>query len=392
MRSFTFKLSPTRSQVVASDRLLWVQRELYNAALEERREAWRRGVRRSRVDQFKELTSAMAELPRLAEFGLQMSRGTLWRLDRAFAGFFRRVKAGQAPGFPRFQSRGRFDSVSWPEPVTRKLLSGSGRMGRLRITGIGGVKVRVHRPLAGEPRTLTVRRCAGAWWATIVCRAVPARLLEPTGRQVGVDRGVEVLAATSDGRLVTNPRHLIAAAARLTAAQQALSRTCRRPVSGRRRRARAEVARLHARVARQRKDTLHKLSRVLVNSYDLIALEDLRIPNMTRSAAGTAGLPGTNVAAKAGLNRSILDAGWGILANMIAYKAAEAGRRVALVDPRHTSASCSGCGHVHPEDRVTRGRWRCCACGLDVHADINAARNILHRAGSARDEAGQPAA
>src|ERR1700692_3947057 len=116
VRSFSFRLYPTAHQTVVLDLLLRVQRELYNATLEECREAWRRGrVRRSRIDQFKELTGAMAMLPELAEFGLQAARGTLWRLDRAFAGFFRRVAAGQTPGYPRFQSRDRFDSVVSPE-------------------------------------------------------------------------------------------------------------------------------------------------------------------------------------------------------------------------------------------------------------------------------------
>jgi putative transposase len=253
----------------------------------------------------------MAALPELGEFGLQAARGTLWRLDRAFAGFFRRVAAGQTPGYPRFQSRDRFDSVSYPEPRGWKLTPRPGRVGRLRVQGVGHVKIRLHRPLEGEARTLTVRRQGRRWWATIQCRNIPARRLPPTGRSTGVDRGVAVAAACADGTLHANPRYLAATADRLAAAQQALAKTRRRPPSKRRRRAKAEVARLHHRVANQRKDSLHKLSRLLVDSYDTIALEDLRIPNMVRSAPGTLDAPGVNVAAKAGLNRSILDVGWG---------------------------------------------------------------------------------
>jgi putative transposase len=166
----------------------------------------------------------------------------------------------------------------------------------------------------------------------------------------------------------------------LAAAQQALAKTRRRP------RSKAEVARLHRRVANQRKDSLHKLSRRLVDSYDTIALENLRIRNMVRSAAGTVEDPGVNVAAKTGLNRSIHDAGWGQLADMIVYKAEEAGRRVVFVNPANTSRVCSACGHLHGEDRIAQNRWRCCACGLDINADVNAAINIALRAGLARHD------
>jgi putative transposase len=197
-----------------------------------------------------------------------------------------------------------------------------------------------------------------------------------------VDRGVVVLAATSDAVLYPNPRHLAASAGRLAAAQRRLAATRRRPVSRRRVKARAEVTRLHAKVARQRHDSAHKLSRRLVDRYDTIALEALQVANMVRSASGTIERPGTQVAQKAGLNRSILDAGWAQLANMIAYKAEEAGRRIILVNPANTSRTCSACGHLHGDDRVTQALWQCCACGHRDHADIN----IANRAGLARHD------
>jgi putative transposase len=204
---------------------------------------------------------------------------------------------------------------------------------------------------------------------------------------------VAVLAACADGTLFPNPRHLAANTQRLAAAQQVLAKTRRRPSSSHRReKARVEVARLHRRVANQRKDTLHKLSRLLIDRYDTIALEDLRVTNMVRSAAGTLDAPGVNVAAKAGLNRSIHDAGWAQLANMIVYKAENAGRQVIFVNAANTSRTCSTCGHRHAKDRTSQARWQCCNCGLDTNADVNAAINIATRAGLARHDTTTPMA
>jgi len=209
---------------------------------------------------------------------------------------------------------------------------------------------------------------------------VAARPLPPTGRQVGVDRGVSCLVATSDGVLVENPRHLAKSAQRLARRQRALAAKQRR--SGRRQRAAEAVSRTHRKVANQRRDLLHKLSRRLVDDYDLIAIEDLQVAGMTRSAKGTAARPAINVAAKSGLNRSILDAGWGILERMLAYKAEDAGRQLVKVNPRHTSQRCASCGHVAADNRAGAD-FECTACGHRDHADLNAAINIL-RAGLAQ--------
>jgi putative transposase len=254
-------------------------------------------------------------------------------LDEAFGHFFRRVRSGETPGFPRFQGEGRFDSVQWEGTTGWKLTcTGPGSYGRLYVQGVGHVKVKLHRWFAeAEPRKIVVRRRGHAphrrWEVTVFWRGVQVAKPNPTGRSAGVDMGVSVLAAVADFdggvELVENPRHLTKKLDQLARAQQALAackKTGRRD-GGRRQKAKARVARLHRQVRDARKDEAHQLSRRLVDSFDEIFFEQLAIANMTRSAAGTLEQPGSNVAAKAGLNRSILDAGWGQLIAFTTYSA-----------------------------------------------------------------------
>jgi putative transposase len=237
------------------------------------------------------------------------------------------------------------------------------------------VKVKLHRSLRGVAKTLHVRRQGRRWTATIQCAEVPATPLEPTGREAGFDLGVANLAASSDGEFFENPRHLAEGSEALAAAQQALAGKQRG--SNRRRAAVQVVARQHRRIANRRRDAAHQLSRTLVNGYDLLVFEDLKITNMTRSARGTLEEPGSQVAQKAGLNREILSAAWGQLISMIAYKAEDAGRELILVNPRWTSQRCSSCGHIEAANRRSQAEFRCLACGFTLHADVNAARNTL---------------
>ena len=229
-----------------------------------------------------------------------------------------------------------------------------------------------------------MRREGRRWWVTIRCVDVPAEPLPATGRQVGIDLGVNILMATSDGALITNDRHAQRAAHQLARAQRALATKQRG--SQHRRRAVERVAAAHRRARNRRTDTLHQLSRQLVNDYDLIVHEQLAIANLVRrprprpDRAG--GYAPNGAAAKAGLNRCIHDAGWGQLLAMITYKAESAGRTVIAVDPRNTSRTCADCGHISAGNR--RGAvFECQACGHQAHADTNAAINIL-RAGRAQ--------
>jgi putative transposase len=392
-RAVTYRLYPTVRQAQVLVEVLACQRELYNAALEERRGVWRwerRSV--SRFEQFRELTGAADVLPWLGRFGVTVARGTLVRLDEAFAHFYRRVRAGERPGLPRFRGAGSWDSVQWADTYSWRLSRvGKGSYGRLFVQGVGHVKVKVHRWFddGAEARKLVVRRRGRRWEATVFWRDVRVDSLPVTGRSCGIDVGVAVFAAvvSSDGsrELVANPAPLTRHRTALCRAQRALARCAKtgRRDGGRRQRARARVARIHERIRAQRRNAAHQLSARLVHAFDVIAIEHLEITAMTRSAAGTVERPGHNVAAKAGLNRSILDAGWGQLARFLAYKAASAGRELVRVPAAGTSQTCAVCGHRHGENRVNREQFSCVACGHEDHADANAAEVIL-AAGLAR--------
>jgi len=214
-------VSPTVRQRAALEQLLALQRELYNAALEERRGAWRWEHRPvSYVDQCRTLTLVRESRPEVLACGVTVCRGTLRRLDWAFRAFYRRCREGQLPGYPRFRSRQRWDSLQWEDRQCWRI---DEAQRRLHLNGIGALKVRLHRPLRGTAKAITVRREGRRWWVIVRCVDVPAEPLAPTGRQVGLDLGVTVLVATSDGDLITNDRFAQRAAGRLAAAQRSLA-------------------------------------------------------------------------------------------------------------------------------------------------------------------------
>jgi putative transposase len=382
-RTYRYRLHPTVKQTRVLTRQLDYQRELYNAALEERIGVWRwerRSV--SHFDQCKTLTGLVEVRPEVVACGVTLCRGTLKRLDRAFVAFFRRVKNGETPGFPRFRSTQRFDSLQWEDRSGWKLKPAERR---LRLFGIGEIKMNYHRPHAGTPKAITVKREGTKWWVSVRCVDVPAQPLVPTGRKVGIDLGVANLVATSDGELHVGELFGARTRQRLANAQRALARKQRG--SNRRRRQVEEVVRLHRKVKNQRMNAAHQLSRQLVNDYDLIVVEDLKVKNMLRAPKAKpdpdhpGGFLSNGAAAKAGLNRSIHDAGWATLLSLLTYKAESAGRTVVTADAHYTSQTCFECGHVERGNRVSQAEFRCCSCGHEAHADINAARNIL-RAGS----------
>ncbi|QKW40294.1 transposase [Actinomadura sp. NAK00032] len=392
-RSFKFLLRPTARQAGSLAACLEDHRQLYNAALEHRRTAYRKaGVTVRYGDQSAELKHIRAgDEGGQGRWSFSSQQATLRRLDRAFAAFFRRAKAGQRAGFPRFKGRGWFDTVQWPrdgdgcrwdsQPEHPSAVF-------VRLQGVGHVRVHRHRPVHGVVKTISVKREGRRWYVILSCDGVPALPLPATGAAAGIDMGVASLATTSDGEHMANPRHLSASAGRLARAQRDLARKKRG--SGRHRKAVARVAALHAKVRRQRLDDAHKAALALVRAYDVIAHEDLRIANMTHSASGTAEQPGRNVAQKSGLNRSILDAGWGVFLTILAHKAESAGRELIAVNPAHTSRTCPQCGHCANENRLTQAAFACTACGHTAQADVNAAINIL-RAGLALRNAAQAA-
>ena len=390
-RAYKFRLRPTRKQEAALIACLEDTRQLYNAALEERREAWRIGRHQvtfySQDAQLKEIRADDPE--RYGRWAFTCERAAIRRLDRAFRDFFDRVKAGQKPGYPRFKGRGWWDSVEWEEGNGARWDSvPDPKVTRVHFKGIGHVRVRQHRPVKGRVKTITAKREDGRWYVVLSCEDVPAEPLEPVGSAVGIDLGIASFLTTSRADRVPNPRHFAVASGRLAVAQRDLARKKRG--SSRRKKAVARVARLHGKVRRQRLDHVHKAALALVRDYDMIIYEDLQVGNMTRRPNprpnGSGGHEPNGAAAKSGLNKSIHDAGWGIFLRVLSAKAESAGRQVIAVDPRHTSQRCAECGHVAAGNRVTQAQFRCLACGHQAHADVNAARNIL-RAGLALQEA-----
>ena len=391
VRSYKFLMRPTSKQADALAACLEDHRQLYNAALEERREAWR--MRRVNVSffaqsaQLKDIRAADPEGHGRWSFSSQRQAARC--LDWAFAAFFRRVRAGETPGYPRFKSRSRFRSVTWPthgksckwDSVPHPTVT------RLYLQGIGHVRVHQHRDVRGCIKTVTVKREASRWYVILACDEVPTQQLESTGAVVGIDMGLCHLLTTSDGTHIPNPRYLAASAARLAEAHRSLARKKRG--STRRLRAVRRVAAAYGKVRRQRADYAHKVTLQLVREYDVIAHEALRVVAMSKRPAPRQVEDGTyqpnGATAKAGLNRAIRDASWGTFLSILAYKAESAGRVVVAVNPQNTSRRCAECGHVAKENR-DKEQFRCMACGHKAHADVNAAINIL-RAGLALQEA-----
>ena len=398
IRAYKFLMYPTVRQAQALSEMLRDHCSLYNGALQERRDAYRHSSKTSikygqQSAQLKEIRAFDPE--RQGRWSFSSQQATLRRLDKAFAAFFRRVKAGEAPGYPRFRGVSRFDTVEFPKDGDgcRWDSTPHDPQTRVRLQGVGHVKVKQHRPVVGKVKTVSVKREGKRWHVVITVDQPQPEPPAPTGAVVGIDLGIASFLTTSDGVHIANPRHGRKAARKLEAAQQALARCKRR--SKRRRKAAERVATLHRKVRRQRLDHAHKTALDLVRTHDVIAHEDLKICNMSKAPAARpdpdqAGvfLP-NGAAAKAGLNRSIADTGWGVFLTILHAKAEGAGREVIAVDPRNTSRQCPPCGHIAKENRPTQEKFHCVACGHTAHADVVGASNVL-RAGLARRQA-QPA-
>jgi putative transposase len=381
-RAYKLRAYPTRPQEGRAVRLLADHCELYNAALAERREAWRmRNVSVSYGDQSAQLKEIRAADPDgQGRHSFTAQQQTLRRLNTVFVAYFRRVRdakgSARRVGYPRFKPYQRFDQVlfvardgaSW-EPAD------GGRWAHASFQAVGRVKVHQHRPMMGRVKTLQLKQ-EGRRWYVIVVTETESVLLSSTGRSVGVDVGVARFLTTSDGEVVANPRFLDAAQDRIADLQRRKQRA--RPGSGNRRRLRRSLAKEWRRLGNKRRDFHHKTARRLVDTCDTLALEDLRVAAMTKTASGSIEAPGRNVAAKAGLNRSILDAGWTQFTSILAAKAESAGRRVVLVHPGRTSIDCHACGAS-----CDRPRQEIVVCPVhgELDADLNGARNIAARAG-----------
>jgi len=360
LRTFKYRLYPTPAQELNLFRVLTCARNLYNMALAERKYAYQvegRSVKLADLEQLAKRYRAM--FPYAMQMFSQTAQSVVKQVDTAFQAFFRRVKAGQTPGYPRFKNAMSFNSFEFKQYGSGAKINGR----RLKLYGIGRLAIRWHRPVEGTIKTTRIMHKAGCWYVTFACELPEPAPLPETKRVVGIDVGISALLTTSDGEKVANPKYYRAGQAKLRILQRKLARA-KRGSKNRRKIVRA-VQRQQENVANQRKDYLHKLSTQLVQTYDGIALENLRVNNMVRNHH---------------LSKSILDSGWTILKDMLTYKAESAGRQIFFVDPAYTSKKCSNCGSLF-EGMTLATRWVKCNCGLSLDRDHNAAINILRKSG-----------
>ena len=345
-KAYKYKLKPTPDQERQLEETLWHCRTLYNTALEQRITAYRRcGVTLTCYQQQAELPDVNAAFPEYGGIHSQVLQDVLTRLDTTYQAFFRRMKmrkAGQTPGFPRFQGRNRYHSFTYKQFGNGARLDN----GFLVLSKIGRVAVRWSRPVEGTPKTVTISQEADGWYAIISCADVPAQPLPPTGHETGIDVGLKVFLVTADGVVIENPRVHRSSDKKLAKAQRRVSR--RKKGSHRRRKAVANLQRAHQTVKRQRADFHHKTALKLLRAYETIYLEDLQVANMVRNRH---------------LAKSISDAGWARFRAILEAKAAYAGRRVVAVQPAYTTQDCSGCGERIPKSLSVRTHV-CPACGV----------------------------
>jgi len=366
-KTFKYQLMPAPTQEREMGRVLGLCRHLYNSALEQRITAWQRcRVSLSHYQQAAELKDIRAAMPEYAAIHSHVLQDVLARLEKTYQAFFRRVKAGEKAGFPRYQAQMRWHSFTYMEYGNGARLDN----GCLVLSKIGRIAVRWSRLLEGTPKTVTISKEADGWYVCFSCADVPVHHLPETGRETGIDLGIEAFATLSDGTRIFSPGWYRKAERSLKTTQRWVSR--RKKGSNRRRKAVQLLAKAHQNVRRQRQDFHYKTALTLIRANDVIYHEDLQRANMVRNRH---------------LAKSISDAGWASFLSILAFKAVCAGKRAVAVPPAYTSQTCSGCGIV-----VSKGlsvRWHSCPeCGTNLHRDHNAAKKIEWLGQSLRGEAG----
>ncbi len=286
-------------------------------------------------------------------------------LERAYKNFFRKRAA-----FPRFKKRGQNDVFRYPQGV--KL---DQENSRIFLPKLGWMRYRNSRQVTGVVKNVTVSQSCGKWYISIQTESEVSTPVHPSASMVGLDAGVAKLATLSDGTVfepVNSFQKNQKTPARL---QRQLSRKVK--FSNNWQKQKRKIQRLHSCIANIRRDYLHKVTTTVSKNHAMIVIEDLKVSNMSKSAAGTVSQPGRNVRAKSGLNRSILDQGWYEMRRQLEYKQLWRGGQVLAVPPAYTSQRCACCGHTAKENRLSQSKFRCQVCGYTANADVNGARNIL---------------
>ncbi|HWQ20461.1 MAG TPA: transposase, partial [Methanotrichaceae archaeon] len=355
LKAYKFRIRPTKSQSRKLERTLDLCRLVYNKTLAYRKDAWEKeGRSTTKYETNNLLPGWKFDDPGLCEVFSQVLQNAQERVDLGIKAFFRRVKAGENPGYPRFRGKGWYDSFTYPQ-FGFKLQSGM-----LHLSKIGDVKIKMHRPVEGHIKRLTIKRSAtGKWFA---CFSIEIDEICPPWKDVsavGIDVGLESFATLSNGEKIHNPRFFRSEESELARAQRRLSKAPKGTPE--RKKALKVVQRVHERIANKRYDFAHQLSHDLVSRFGTICFEDLNIKGMLHNHC---------------MAKSISDVAWKMLVNITSYKAASAGSMVILVDPRNTSKVCSRCGTI-VEKSLSDRVHKCPCCGLHLDRDLNAAINIL---------------
>jgi len=353
-KTFQYRLYPTASQVTAMQHILEECRWLYNHLLEQRKTTWEeRKESFSMYDQINLFPALKKERPSLATVHSQVLQNVAMRIDLAFKAFFRRVRAGERPGYPRFRGAGWYDSFTYPQGGY------SVNSNSVTLSKIGTVKAVIHRPVEGKIKTCCIRHTStGKWFVSLACEVEDQPLPEST-EAVGIDVGLSNFATLSTGESIPNPRFFRSDEKALAKAQRKLSKF--EKGTPERRHRRKAVSHIHERIANRRKDFAHQNSRRIVNRFGIIAVEDLSINRMIKNHC---------------LAKSIADVAWGQFAAFLSYKAESAGREYIAVNPAYTTQDCSWCGfrQLMP---LSQREFHCPNCGLVLDRDLNASINIL---------------
>jgi len=359
-KSFKFRLEPTKNQRVKLDNILEECRWLYNHFLEQRKNAWEKDKKSiDCYEQSKLLPKLKQKRPSLKIVYSQALQNIPIKIDKAFYAFFRRIKLGQKPGYPRFKEKGRLHSFIFPQMNSGYKITPTSK---LRLFGVGHIKINIHRALPGNVKTCTITKSpSGKWYACFVCE-VPEKRLKFNGEMVALDVGIKTFATLSNEDTISNPKFFKQSQDKLAKAQKKLSAL--EKGSEKRAKCRKIVCRIHEKISNQRNNFCHQVSRKLVNSFGTIFIEDIQVNKMIKKE---------NLKV---FNRSQTDTAWSMFFNFLTYKAEDAGRVLVKVNPAYTSQDCSSCGtrKLMPLEQRT---YSCEKCGMIKDRDFNAALNIL---------------
>ncbi len=355
LKTYKYRLFPTKKQQTIFYKTLEECCWLYNHFLEERKISWKKDKKNiSCFDQCNSIPTLKKEKPFLSSVYSQVLQNVAVRVDLAFKAFFRRVKAGGKPGYPRFKGRGWYDSITYSQ-TGFKIENDT-----LNLSKIGSIKIKLHRQLSGKIKTCIIRRQAGKWYACLSCE-VKIKPLGKSKNVVGIDVGLSHFATLSTGEIVVNPRFFKVDEKALAKAQRKLSKQTKKSLE--RKKSKKVVARIHEKIGNRRNNFCHQEARKIVNRFGIICIEDLSINKIKENNFRS-------------INRSIGDVAWGQFAQYLSYKAENAGRQIVKVNPAFTSQDCSKCGYRQAKklpDRV----HHCSNCGFKIDRDHNASLNIL---------------